>query len=256
MKTVLAALALAITFAGATRSNADSTCSYDEWFYARLSPISGNSAPCSATGSTNCGPAVMPTQPGAGAAAFHQYQYSTAGDGANAYYTVGSFPGATALVGLTNADNTTFRMTNNGTVGLHDALIMKFDGVDAVAWYYTVSGPGNDIAWSVALTPLSDPVVCGQFTGPTAQLQYYWYGQDPPRKWLSNVNGNLDLFVIKLSGVDGTLLWSIQAGGTLDDVATAVFVDSNLITCKRTPPHTASRTLPLSILTPSLSLQM
>jgi len=87
--------------------------------------------------------------------------------------------------------------------GLSDIFVLKQDAVGALQWVVRAGGPGLDLAGRVCPAPDGSVVVCGQFQG-TADL----FGTS-----ITAQGGSTDLFVAKLAGSNGALLW-VRTGGS------------------------------------------
>jgi hypothetical protein len=102
--------------------------------------------------------------------------------------------------------------------GLYDGFACKLeaDGSDLL-WSTYVGGSGTDFANGLALDAGDDLVLVGEtgsFDFPTTGSAYD-----------DSFNGADDAYVTKLSGSDGTLLWSTFLGGTVPFYETAFGVD-------------------------------
>ncbi|HNO04260.1 MAG TPA: gliding motility-associated C-terminal domain-containing protein [Flavobacteriales bacterium] len=89
------------------------------------------------------------------------------------------------------------------STGLSDIFVLKQNAAGAVQWLVRAGGPGLDLAGRLCAAPDGSVVVCGQFQG-TADL----FGSTVIAQ-----GGSTDLFVAKLSGTDGSLVW-VRTGGS------------------------------------------
>ncbi|MBP7515444.1 MAG: hypothetical protein KA791_12900, partial [Flavobacteriales bacterium] len=87
--------------------------------------------------------------------------------------------------------------------GLSDVFVVKQSASGALQWVQQAGGAGLDFAGKVCAAPDGSVVVCGQFTG-TADL----FGTS-----VTAQGGSTDLFVAKLSGTNGSLIW-VRTGGS------------------------------------------
>lgn len=108
-----------------------------------------------------------------------------------------------------------FAATSEGDA---DVFIAKLRGTDGtILWLKTLGGPLQEFAeLDVAVTSAGDAVVVGAFNSLGVSLDDLT---------LTN-HGDSDGFVVKLSGLHGTPLWGAPIGGTGDDRARGVTVDS------------------------------
>ena len=87
--------------------------------------------------------------------------------------------------------------------GLSDVFVAKQSATGALQWVVQAGGAGLDFASKVCAAPDGSVIVCGQFTG-TADL----FGTSATAQ-----GGSTDLFVAKLSGTNGSLIW-VRTGGS------------------------------------------
>jgi hypothetical protein len=103
------------------------------------------------------------------------------------------------------------------SAGSGDVFVAKYSGVDgAHLWSKQFGDTWDDEGIQVAVDGSGDVLVTGYF-GTTVD-----FGGG-----LLNTAGYLDIFVVKLSGVDGAHLWSKRLGNTKPDGGMGVAVDGN-----------------------------
>lgn len=111
-------------------------------------------------------------------------------------YVVGEFGGTIALPGNT--------LQSNGSL---DVMLAKYGPAGDLIWIRTFGGPALDRGAAVALGPNGELAITGQFMG-TVQFG---------TQTLVTQGGTQDVFVLRLSPVDGSVLWARQ-GGSADGV--------------------------------------
>jgi hypothetical protein len=105
-------------------------------------------------------------------------------------------------------------LTNTG----FDIFIAKFFGTDGShVWSKGFGGATTDEGLGVAVDGSSNVVVTGFFTGTV----------DFGGGGLTSLNGSSDIFLIKLSGTDGSHLWSKGLGSLSSDQGNGVAVDGS-----------------------------
>lgn len=123
------------------------------------------------------------------------------GDGS--LVVVGGFSGAASFSGLT--------FQSEGGV---DCFVVKLSPEEGrLRWVRRLGGAGDMLCRQVALDGAGDVLVTGYFNGEA----------DAGDKWLSA--GQADAFVMKLSGKDGRLKWSVPLGGAGGDMGRGVAVN-------------------------------
>jgi chitodextrinase len=99
--------------------------------------------------------------------------------------------------------------------GAYDIMLVKYSPTGAHLWSRRMGGSSLDSAYSVAVDPAGNPVVCGTFRT-TADL-----GLGPVVSL-----GSDDMFLAKYSGQDGSCLWAGRYGDYNTDTAFGVDVDA------------------------------
>lgn len=103
-----------------------------------------------------------------------------------------------------------------------DPFVVKLSGVDgSVIWVKTFGGTGDDMLRGIAIDRADNIIAVGQFEG---QVNF---GVGGSGQGGMNSNGDDDIFYMKISGSDGTTMWAKKKGGTQEDRAYGVAVDSS-----------------------------
>jgi hypothetical protein len=103
------------------------------------------------------------------------------------------------------------------SAGIDDIFVAKFSGVDgAHLWSQRFGGTSTDVGTGLAADGSGNVLVTGFFSGTVD------FGGGP----LTTAGGN-DIFVAKLSGVDGAHLWSQRFGSTGADVGLGLAADGS-----------------------------
>ena len=128
--------------------------------------------------------------------------------------------GAAYVAGQTNSDNFPVQNAIQNTIkGNYDAFVSKLSPAGNSLVYSTyLGGDGDDYA--SGLTVDADGNV--YFSGSTASDNF----PTTTGAYQSTIKGDYDAFVTKLSSAGNALLYSTYMGGSLQDVANAVAVDS------------------------------
>src|SRR5439155_80341 len=100
-------------------------------------------------------------------------------------------------------------------IGSYDLFVAKYTGSGAYFWARHFGGTGLVVGQSVAVDANGDVAVTGYFTGTVD------FGGGP----LTSA-GSYDIFVMKLSGADGSPLWAKRFGSPNDDIGYGVAVDA------------------------------
>jgi len=100
-----------------------------------------------------------------------------------------------------------------GTVVEWDYWVVKLSATGAIQWNNCYGGTNWNTAYSIKQTSDSNYVVLG--------TTYSTDGQ------VTGNHGSGDYWVIKISGVDGTLIWEKCYGGTSNDLANAIVTTSD-----------------------------
>jgi hypothetical protein len=157
---------------------------------------------------------LLKLKPDASAAEWVRRFGSATSDSGNAV-AVDQKTGAVVVAGEINGA-TDFGGGLKPTFGLDDAFVAKYDAAGAHQWSQALGGAATDRAHGVAIDPSTDEVVVvGEF-----RLNAV-FGNVP----LVSA-GNGDVFVAKLSGATGLVLWAQRFGGAGTDIARAVSVGS------------------------------
>lgn len=111
------------------------------------------------------------------------------------------------------------------SAGSNDVFVAKFSAASgAYGWQKRFGGAGIDDAHAVAIDTDGDVAIAGSFrcaSQPCTSQPSLTFGGS------SHTNvGNADLFVAKLTGVDGSHVWSKMFGSTGNDIASGVGSDS------------------------------
>ena len=99
-------------------------------------------------------------------------------------------------------------------IGSYDLFVAKYTASGAYFWARHFGGTGLVVGQSVAVDANGDVAVTGYFTGTVD------FGGGP----LTSA-GSYDIFVMKLSGADGSPLWAKRFGSPNDDIGYGVAVD-------------------------------
>ena len=133
--------------------------------------------------------------------------YGVARDGAGNVVVVGWLQGTINLGGAPLS-----------SVGSSDIFVAKYSGVDgAHLWSRRYGGAMTDIAYGVAVDTSGDVVVIG----------FFQQAADLGGGTVPSVLGELDTFVAKYAGADGSYLWARDVGGAGDDLGYAVATDAS-----------------------------
>jgi hypothetical protein len=132
----------------------------------------------------------------------HDQANAVAVDAQGHVHLAGSFEG-TARFGPTNIVSS----------GRSDAFLARYDAGGELLWVCAFRSTDSATATAVAVDPQGCSLVAGHFLRDL----------DLGGVWLTN-RGSYDGFVAKVDR-HGTLLWTVQVGGTLDDRVNAIAVD-------------------------------
>jgi hypothetical protein len=111
-------------------------------------------------------------------------------------------------------DTATFGTIALTSSGGYDAFIAKLDGNGNWLWAKRAGGTSDDLGWSLVLDDFSNVYVAGAFSN-TASFGHITLTS----------SGSTDIFLTKLDS-SGNWLWVIKAGGTSDEIAYSVDLDS------------------------------
>lgn len=141
----------------------------------------------------------------------NDFGYSVITDSSNNVYITGGFSATADFdpgVGV-------FNITPNGI----DAFILKLDSSGNFLWAKSVGGASDDRGHSISLDSSGNPYITG-FFGSTVDF-------DPDvGTYNLTSSGGKDIYVLKLDS-SGNFLWAKSMGGTSDDIAQSVIVDSS-----------------------------
>jgi hypothetical protein len=108
-------------------------------------------------------------------------------------------------------DSVTFETTTILSAGNYDIFIAKYDSDGNLIWVKKEGGSNVDVSYSIASDAMSNIYITGFFTEPSVTFG---------GKIITNAGGH-DIFLVKYD-TNGDPLWSISAGGNLDDAANSV----------------------------------
>jgi hypothetical protein len=134
--------------------------------------------------------------------------YAVTVDSSGDVYMSGFFQG-TSNFGTTNMSS-----ANNGL----DTFVAKYTGTTGAGVWSKRFSPNNsdDISYGIAACPDGGLMVCGVFQGTCN----FGGTNHPP-------TGGYNMYIVKLSGSTGGWIWDFAFGGTTDDFAYTVAVDSS-----------------------------
>ncbi|MHC5061794.1 MAG: DUF7948 domain-containing protein, partial [Planctomycetota bacterium] len=112
--------------------------------------------------------------------------------------------------------STDFTAANNQPHGVQDAFVAKISSLGVILWSTYIGGAESDYGYDVDVIAGQDPEII--ITGKTYSLDLY-------RANNGYYDGLWDAFLSSIS-MEGTLLWSTYVGGTSEDMAFAVDIDS------------------------------
>jgi PKD repeat protein len=136
----------------------------------------------------------------------------TSSDGA---YGVAADAAGNVFAGGTLRGSMTVGTTLLTSAGLGDWFIVKYSPTGTVLWAKQFGGTGDDALESLATDADGNIIATGRFAGTAS------FGGTP-----LVANGASDIVLAKYAGADGAHLWSKRFGGTLDDLGSAVAVDT------------------------------
>jgi hypothetical protein len=102
------------------------------------------------------------------------------------------------------------------SAGLRDVFVAKYSATGAHVWSKRFGSSGDDVGYGLAVDSAGDVLITGKFQGSVG------FGGTS----LTSAGGD-DIFLVKLSGANGSHVWSKDFGNTSGDVALGVSVDSN-----------------------------
>jgi hypothetical protein len=121
------------------------------------------------------------------------------------------------------ADGTTvsFTLTNSGS---EDSFVVKYDSSGTPLWARRLSGTSTDRAHSVSVDSSGNVIVVGYYAASTTLSIFDANGTTV--SFTLSSSGGSDSFVVKYDP-NGTPLWARRMGGTVEDYAWSVSVDSS-----------------------------
>lgn len=99
--------------------------------------------------------------------------------------------------------------------GAQDVFIAKISPTGTVLWANKLGGLQADIGTTIAQLSNGNIVVSGQFSG---LVNFGSFG-------IQSINNSIDVFVIVLDSLDGSMVWSKTGGSKFDDTAVSVACD-------------------------------
>ena len=121
------------------------------------------------------------------------------------------------------ANGTTVSFTlANGGAGL-EVFLVKYDSSGTPLWARRIGGVGNNFGYSVSTDSSGNVIVAGSYSSTT--LNIYAANGTTVSLTLANT-GSGDVFVVKYNS-SGTPQWARRMGGTDNDIANSVTVDSS-----------------------------
>jgi fibronectin type 3 domain-containing protein len=130
---------------------------------------------------------------------------AVATDSSGNVYVTGSFEGTANFGG-----------SNLSSSGLRDIFVAKYSATGTHLWSRKFGGSGDEVGYSLAVDTAGAVFLAGKFQGSVN------FGGAS----LSSAGGD-DIFLAKLSGADGSHVWSKGMGGTSSDAALGVDVDGS-----------------------------
>ncbi len=155
-------------------------------------------------------PSASPTQ-----VALSEYLKSMNGTQSDSFATASSDAQGNVYVAGTFSDTVTLSGTNVVTKGLSDAVIAKYSPSGALLWAKGFGGTNYDSARAVAADKQGNVYLSMLFSG----------SMQVGTQTLT-ANGAGDMLLLKLSGLDGSILYTKQLGGTQTESMNAMAVDS------------------------------
>lgn len=104
------------------------------------------------------------------------------------------------------------------SAGETDIFVQKLDSTGALEWAISIGGPGEESAVSISVDLSGDVCIMGTFED---SVDF-----DPgPLDDIRHAFNNLDMYIVKLHGADGSLDWARLTGGNDNDFATDLTTD-------------------------------
>lgn len=104
----------------------------------------------------------------------------------------------------------------------YDIFVVKYDPNGIVVWAQSYGGSFDDIGSAIAVDSSNNVILAGRFQSQPATFGAFTFNA-------YGNTGSFDIVVAKLSGVDGTVTWAQQWGGTSDDIPTGIAVSGNFV---------------------------
>jgi Leucine-rich repeat (LRR) protein len=123
--------------------------------------------------------------------------FNTVAVSGNNVYVSGEVDGQWSFEGTSIAPN-----------ALRDAVLIKYGTDGSLKWVKTLAGPGEDYTSEVAVDAAGNVFWAGDFDGATATVDAVT---------LSNQGAQSDIFLAKINGANGTVLWGKSAGTANED---------------------------------------
>lgn len=122
------------------------------------------------------------------------------------------------MAGYFNSPSITFGLTTLTNAGNYDIFLTKYDSNSNIIWAKSAGGTNSDMAYSVAVDDSGNAYVSGHF-----KSQTIIFGSDT----LTNTgSGYYDIFIAKYDA-NGNVQWAKNIGGTVDDEAYSVALDTS-----------------------------
>ena len=99
-----------------------------------------------------------------------------------------------------------------------DVFVAKYNATGSLAWMTYLGGSGDDEANGIVVDASGSPVVTGGTTSTNFPTASPYQG--------TSAGGTRDMFVSRLSPDGSKLIWSTYLGGSGDDLANAIAIDS------------------------------
>ncbi|MEI6815672.1 MAG: SBBP repeat-containing protein, partial [Bacteroidota bacterium] len=110
-------------------------------------------------------------------------------------------------------------LTNTDTVNsFSDFYLVKYDGNGNVIWARSAGGTNSDVGNAVTTDAAGNVYVTGKFRSPTMTVGN--------TTLYNNTAYLFDVFIIKYDA-NGNVIWAKQAGGTNEDIGSALVVDAH-----------------------------
>ncbi len=111
-----------------------------------------------------------------------------------------------------------YTLTNNNA-GFEDIYLAKYDNNGNVLWAKSTGGANDDVAYSITADAFGNEYLTGCFRSSSLNFDSNVLKNE------DSINGTEDIFLAKYT-TTGNVLWAKSAGGTNDDDAYSIAVDS------------------------------